>query len=90
MAWDPKRPVPEDDGGAHTHTPSQFTVSAAKAGAGGETPEGEWRVLVAMATLVELPAGHRLAYAMTPSEALTLAGTLVQAAGDIESGKVEL
>jgi hypothetical protein len=87
--WDPERPLPPDEGPHHTHTAHRIKVSSAKAAPGSdEVPEGEWRVLLILFGLNDIAAGHGLARIMTPAAARTVAAALIQAAGDVESGRV--
>lgn len=89
MTWDPKRPIPPDDGAGHSHPASKIEISAAMAGPDNDIPEGEWRVLLNLSCPVPLPANHRLSWVMTFAKAQELAEALIQAAGDVGSRRVD-
>jgi hypothetical protein len=87
--WDPDRPVPPDDGAAHTHVSDGIAVTVARAAPGNDIPVGEWPVLLTLKAVHLVEPGHRLAWVMTPEQAIEIAGALVQAAGDLTSGRIE-
>lgn len=89
MKWDPSRPVPDDSGPHHTHRAATIEVSAARAAPGNDVPVGEWRILVRLTATSAVEAGHVLAAVLEPARARAIAASLIQAAGDVESGRTE-
>jgi hypothetical protein len=74
-------PVPPDDGPSHTHN-GRLEVAA------GLDLNGQWRVVVLITADGMVPAGHRIAASFTVDEADKLVTAVLQAQGDIRTGRL--
>lgn len=83
VTYDPSAPVPPDMGAHHTHRSDDIEVSASRQRA------GHWWILVKLRPLEPVEAGHVVAAMLDPEGARAVAQWLVQAAGDLERGRLD-